>query len=650
VTIGLGARFDGRGTQFALFSSLAERVELCLFDERGKERWIALERGEGYVWSGYVADVAPGAHYGYRVHGPWDPVNGLFCNPNKLLLDPYARAISGRVEWSPALADPKADSAPHTMRGVVVRSDFDWGDDRSPDRPWDETVIYEAHVKGLTTRHPEVPAEQRGTYAGLAHPAVIRHLRELGVTAVELLPVHAFVHDGFLLERGLTNYWGYSSIGYFAPHSGYARGDAVVEFRNMVRALHAAGLEVILDVVYNHTAEGNQQGPVLSMRGIDHPAYYRLVADQPAYTMDYTGTGNSLDLRHPDVLQLVMDSLRYWVEEMHVDGFRFDLATTLGRTAHDFDRESAFFAAVQQDPVLRRVKLIAEPWDIGEGGYQVGGFPAPWSEWNGKYRDTVRSFWRGEPARELPLRVAGSPDLYRSDRLPRASINFVTAHDGFTLRDLVSYDDKHNEANGEDNRDGDSHNRSWNCGVEGPTDDPQITALRARQQRNLLTTLLLSRGVPMLLGGDELGRTQFGNNNAYCQDNELSWVDWQRVDRGLCDFVRQLVQLRREHPVLRPGNWTDDITWLSPDGEPITDWETAHSAVAVLDRERELLIVLHAHADERAVRLPDPGPTASWRVVLDTARGFVAEDERYRGSSALAVPGFSLWLFRRAAG
>ncbi|WP_037898785.1 glycogen debranching protein GlgX, partial [Streptomyces sviceus] len=556
----LGASFDGEGTNFALFSEVAERVELVLVDERGAHTGVPLTEVDGFVWHGYVPGVGPGQRYGYRVHGPWHPSFGHRCDPAKLLLDPYAKAVDGQVDSHPSLHTPEADSAGHTMLGVVTDPAFDWGDDRPPRRPYADSVIYEAHVRGLSRTHPDVPPELRGTYAGLAHPAVIDHLTSLGVTAVELMPVHQFVQDGVLQDRGLANYWGYNTIGFFAPHNAYAahgtRGQQVTEFKAMVKALHAAGLEVILDVVYNHTAEGNEKGPTLSFRGIDNASYYRLVDGDWEHYYDTTGTGNSLLMRHPYVLQLIMDSLRYWVTEMHVDGFRFDLAATLARQFHEVDRLSAFFDLIQQDPVISRVKLIAEPWDVGEGGYQVGNFPPLWSEWNGKYRDAVRDFWRGEPHTlgEFASRLTGSSDLYQhSRRRPRASVNFVTAHDGFTLRDLVSYNDKHNEANGEDGQDGESTNRSWNCGAEGETDDPAVLELRARQQRNFLATLLLSQGIPMLCHGDELGRTQRGNNNAYCQDNEVSWIDWElsAEQRELADFTRYVIGLRAAHPVLR---------------------------------------------------------------------------------------------------
>ncbi|MEU6208229.1 glycogen debranching protein GlgX, partial [Micromonospora musae] len=565
----LGATYDGMGTNFAIFSQLAEKVELCLFDEwdTGAERRVELREVDAYVWHAYLPGVEPGQRYGYRVHGPYDQANGVRCNPHKLLLDPYAKAVDGDVTWDPAVYDydlehpermSEADSAPFMPKSVVVNPYFDWGNDKPPRTPYHHSVIYEAHVRGLTMRHPDVPEELRGTYAGIASPPMIEHLTRLGVTAIELMPVHQFVHDHRLADLGLRNYWGYNTIGFFAPHHGYSalgrQGQQVQEFRGMVKALHSAGIEVILDVVYNHTAEGNHLGPSLSFKGIDAPSYYRLSEEDRRYFVDYTGTGNSLNVRSPHSLQLIMDSLRYWVTEMHVDGFRFDLAATLAREFYEVDRLSTFFEVVQQDPVVSQVKLIAEPWDVGPGGYQVGNFPPEWTEWNGKYRDTVRDFWRGEPATlaEFASRISGSADLYQDDgRRPFHSINFVTAHDGFTLADLVSYNDKHNEANGEENRDGESHNRSWNCGVEGPTDDDAVLALRARQRRNFLATLMLSQGVPMIGHGDELGRSQQGNNNAYCQDSELSWVDWENTDEQLLEFVATLVAFRRRHQVFR---------------------------------------------------------------------------------------------------
>src|SRR5882724_3379125 len=590
----LGASYDGAGTNFSLFSEVASGVDLCLFDEDGTEECIPLTEVTALCWHGYLPNVGPGQRYGYRVHGPYEPQNGHRCNDAKLLLDPYAKAVEGGVDWDPAVfgyplggddltPDPH-DSARFVPKAVVTNPYFDWGVDRPPCIPWHETVVYETHVKGFTKRHPDVDEELRGTYAGLAHPAAIEHLKSLGVTAVELMPVHQFIQDDRLTEKGLRNYWGYNSIAFLAPHNEYAasgqRGEQVGEFKATVRALHEAGIEVILDVVYNHTAEGNHLGPTLSMKGIDNAAYYRLVDDDPRFYMDYTGTGNSLNMRNPYVLQLVMDSLRFWVLEMHVDGFRFDLAAALARELHEVDRLSAFFDLIQQAPVISQVKLIAEPWDVGEGGYQVGNFPVLWSEWNGKYRDCVRDFWRGERGTmaELGARLTGSADLYQGGaRPPHASINFITAHDGFTLRDLVSYHEKHNEANGEGNRDGEDHNRSTNSGVEGSSDDPAILARRRQQQRNLLATLLLSQGVPMLLGGDEIGRTQLGNNNGYCQDNELSWFDWTTADHELFELVRHLIELRREHPVFRRRGWfasPDDLAWVRPGGGAMTgdDW------------------------------------------------------------------------------
>ena len=593
----LGATWDGWGTNFTLFSEVAERVELCLFDEADDgsgtliETRVELTEVDGFVWHGYLPGIAPGQRYGYRVDGPYDPPRGLRCDGSKLLLDPYGKAVEGDIRWDESLfdyqfANPKkrntADSAAHMPKTVVINPFFDWGNDRAPQTPYHETIIYEAHVRGLTLCHPEVPAAQRGTYAGLAHPAVIAHLQRLGVTAVELMPVHQFVAEQFLVARGLTNYWGYNTIGFLAPHNRYSsagqRGEQVGEFKSMVKALHEAGIEVILDVVYNHTAEGDHMGPTLSFRGIDNAAYYRLSDSERWRYLDYTGCGNSLNARHPHSLQLVMDSLRYWILEMHVDGFRFDLAAALARELHDVDRLSTFFDLVQQDPVVSQVKLIAEPWDVGEGGYQVGNFPPLWTEWNGKYRDAVRDFWRGRPSTvpDFASRLTGSSDLYAtSGRRPVASINFVTCHDGFTLTDLVSYNHKHNEANGEGNRDGSDDNRSWNCGAEGPSDDPAINELRARQKRNFLVTLFLSQGVPMLLAGDEMGQTQAGNNNAYCQDSQMSWLDWglAAAEQELLQLTETLAGLRRDHPVFRrrrfflgqgPGAEKGDIVLAHP--------------------------------------------------------------------------------------
>ncbi|HEX2507040.1 MAG TPA: glycogen debranching protein GlgX [Miltoncostaeaceae bacterium] len=659
-----GAHPDADGTSFALVSSVADAVEVSLFDDAGVEERIALRPADGYRWEGHVLGVGPGRRYGFRVHGPWDPAAGARCNPAKLLLDPYARAVAGQVRWGRAVhggsegdpdrADP-ADSAPFVPRSVVCGDGFDWGDDRPPGTPMADSIIYELHVKGFTRRHPAVPEPLRGTYAGLAHPAVLEHLVGLGITAVELMPVHQFVHDEALAARGLRNAWGYQSIGFFAPHNEYSSGgeggEQVVEFKRMVRALHGAGLEVILDVVFNHTAEGGADGPTLCFRGIDNAGYYRLAEDGGAY-VDDTGCGNTLDTHRPFALGLVMDSLRYWAEEMRVDGFRFDLAASLGRATSDFDPHSAFLQAVGQDPVLSRVKLIAEPWDTGWGGYEVGDFPPGWSEWNGRYRDTVRDYWRGVPGSlpDLATRLAGSSDLYgKGGRRPSASVNFVTAHDGFTLADLVAYDRKHNEANGEGNRDGTDDNRSWNCGAEGPTDDPAILELRARQERNLMATLLLSQGVPMLLGGDEMGRTQGGNNNAYCQDGPRSWVDWELAGRqdDLRAFVARLCRMRREHPVFRrrqflrgvdAGVQRADIGWFRPDGEPMSqaDWAAGYArAIAVglsgrggdgAPADDAFALLLNAWWEPLEVRLPEVARPFAWSVALDTADPSVGAD------------------------
>jgi isoamylase len=672
----LGATFDGAGTNFALFSEVAERVELCLFDDRGRETRCDLPETTGHVWHGYIATVTPGQRYGYRVHGPWRPGDGLRCNPAKLLLDPYAKAIEGAVAWHPACypyrpGNPDRrddrDDARYVPRSVVINPFFDWSEDHPPRRPLHESVIYEVHVRGFTMTHPGIPDVLRGTYAGLAHPAAIQHLTDLGVTTIELMPVHQFVHDQRLVDAGLRNSWGYSSIGFLAPHNEYAStgqaGDQVGEFKAMVRSLHQAGIEVVLDVVYNHTAEGNHLGPMLAFKGIDNQAYYRLTDDR-RYYMDYTGTGNSLNARQPHVLQLIMDSLRYWVLEMHVDGFRFDLASTLARELHDVDRLSAFFDLIHQDPVISQVKLIAEPWDVGEGGYQVGNFPVLWSEWNGRFRDTVRDFWRGEPGAmaDFAYRLTGSSDLYEATgRRPYASINFVTAHDGFTLADLVAYNDKHNEANGEGNRDGESHNRSWNCGVEGPTDNPAILALRRRQQRNLLATMLLSQGVPMILGGDELGRSQRGNNNAYCQDGPLSWFDWAHADADLLAFTTRLIAFRREHPVFlrrrffqgQPIHGSDlaDIEWFTTDGIEMAedDWGQGHvrdlgvllSGDAIPTRDERGVPILDDtfylvfNARDEAIDATLPAERGRrWTVVLDTAT-----DDGFPRDGARVVPG-----------
>jgi glycogen operon protein len=670
----LGASYDGAGTNFCLFSEVATRVELCLFDDEGQETRLDLPEVDAFCWHGYVPGVEPGTRYGYRVHGPYAPEQGHRCNPHKLLLDPYARAIEGLPRWSEALygyrwgqqedAPSSVDSAPFAPRSVVTNPYFDWADEHPPRTPWHETVVYETHVKGYTQLHPEVAPEQRGRYAGLASPPAIEHLRKLGVTAVELLPVQQFVHSQTLLEKGLRNFWGYDTIGYFAPHNEYSsrgqRGEQVQEFKQMVKALHRAGIEVFLDVVYNHTAEGNHLGPTLSFRGIDNFAYYRTVPDDPARYMDYTGTGNSLNMRHPHMLQLLMDSLRYWVQEMHVDGFRFDLAATLARGLHEVDRLSSFFDLIQQDPVVSRVKLIAEPWDVGQGGYQVGNFPPLWSEWNGKYRDTVRDYWRGQDATlgEFAYRLTGSSDLYASTgRRPFASINFVTSHDGFTLADLVSYNEKHNEANGEENRDGESYNRSWNCGGpedEGPTDKREVLLLREKQKRNLMATLLLSQGVPMIRGGDELSRTQSGNNNAYCQDNEISWYDWERGDQALLAFTTALLRLRREHRVFQRrrffqglklhGSDVKDLAWFKPDGQEMTeeDWATGYAkslavflngAIATPDEHGEHIVdssyylIFNAHHEPLTFTLPSGKWGERWVKMLDTHQSAGGEGE-----------------------
>ena len=667
----LGATWDGEGVNFALFSENATAVELCLFgrpDSPQETHRIRIEECSDFVWHVYLPEIRPGQLYGYRVHGLYEPEVGLRFNPAKVLIDPYAKAIAGNIDWSDALfgyriGDPKADlslddrdNAGFIPKCVVVDQAFTWGGDQLLRTAWDRTVIYEVHVHGYTARHPDVPKHLRGTYAGLATPEVIEHLQQVGVTAVELLPVHHFIRDHHLIERGLTNYWGYNSIGFFAPDIRYAtssdRAHHVWEFKTMVKALHNAGIEVILDVVYNHTGEGNHLGPTLSFRGIDNASYYRLVPDHPRFYQDYTGSGNTLNVRHPRILQLIMDSLRYWVLEMHVDGFRFDLASTLARELHDVDRLSAFFDIIHQDPVLSQVKLIAEPWDLGEGGYQVGNFPAGWAEWNGRYRDAIRRYWKGDGGQvaELAYRLSGSSDLYEGGgRRPHASINFVTAHDGFTLHDLVSYNQKHNEANGEDNRDGTDDNLSWNCGVEGPTTKPSIVALRERQKRNMLATLLLSQGVPMLCGGDEMGRTQRGNNNAYCQDNEISWMDWtlNKPQQALLAFTRGLIALRQKHPVFRRrrffqgrrirGAEVKDLYWLRPDGKEMTDDDWAQGYVRCLgvrlagdamdekdSKGRRLLdetflVLLNAHHEPRPFTLPAHKRGVRWQPVFDTA-------------------------------
>jgi isoamylase len=693
----LGATWDGAGVNFALFTENGEKVELCLFDEKGVKEThrVILPEYTNEVWHGYLPDVRPGQLYGYRVYGPFDPKNGHRFNGNKLLKDPYARAVSGALVWNDAHFAYKIGDAAHDLsfdkrnnarwmpKCRVVDTAFTWGDDRPPRTDWHETIIYEVHVRGFTMRHPEVPKGQRGTFAGMSAPAVVEYLTKLGVTAVELLPIQNFVDDRHLIEKELSNYWGYNTIGFFAPHHSYLSNGSLSEFKTFVQIMHNAGIEVILDVVYNHTAEGNQMGPTLSFRGIDNASYYHLVPGNERYYMDFTGCGNAFDLRHPRVLHLVTDSLRYWVEEMHVDGFRFDLATTLAREEDGaFDRHSGFLDAVRQDPVLSRTKLIAEPWDVGEGGYRVGGFPPGWAEWNDRYRDTVRSFWRGDSAHaaNTATRMTGSSDIFESHgRRPWASVNFITAHDGFTLRDLVSYNDKHNEANGENSQDGSNNNNSWNCGVEGETDDPAILHLRTKQRRNLLATLLLSQGLPMILAGDEFGRSQGGNNNAYCQDNEISWVDWRGVedDAVFLQFTRNLIRLRREHIVFHrsrffharfiPGTKIQDITWLMPDGKEMSsdDWANPESRfIGYLIRgeageyhltargeaqpDRSFLVIMNAHHRPITWTLPALEVGVGWELVLDTdnEEGFGVTAE-FTDESTYKVPPRSFVLFVR---
>jgi len=692
----LGAVWDGKGTNFAVFSENAEGVDLCLFDRTGAETRVALTEVHNYVWHAYIPGVGPGQRYGYRARGPFDPKEGQRFNAHKLLIDPYARALDGDIRHHPDIfgyphKEPITDLRQSTRddsdcipKAIVTDGGFDWQGDRRLEIPWHDTIVYEVHVKGFTCQMPDVPAALRGTYAGLAHPAAIAHLQDLGVTAIELLPVHHYVaYPGHLAEKGLRNYWGYDSIAYFAPYSGYcsAGADPVVEFKAMVRTLHAAGMEVILDVVYNHTGEGNHLGPTLSLRGLDNIAYYRLVDGDPRYYMDFTGCGNSLNVRHPQILKLIMDSLRYWVEEMHVDGFRFDLAAALARELYEVDSLAAFFDIIHQDPILSDVKLIAEPWDVGDGGYQVGNFPLLWSEWNGKYRDTVRDFWRGcdSTLAEFAYRFTGSSDLYAANgRRPHASINFVTAHDGFTLRDLVSYNEKHNHANGEDNRDGDDHNRSWNCGAEGETGDPEILALRSRQQLNFLTTLMLSQGVPMLLGGDEIGRSQGGNNNVYCQDSEIAWFDWELSEERLqlLDFARKLIAFRKAHPNFHRRDWfqgrelhgsgVDDIGWYHADGSAMTEeqWnDNATKALAVFLNGEELpapnpwgdrviddsfLVLFNTSAEAVSFALPEPLQGREWAVQIDTfAAEILAGDPVHVGTQPIPVEGRSLLLLQR---
>jgi isoamylase len=719
----LGATWDGAGTNFALFSENATGVELCLFDggDTAPQCIVLVTERTDHVWHAYLPEVRPGQRYGFRVHGPYEPANGHRFNPAKLLLDPYAKAIDGTVRWSDAifaypiggeeadLARDDRDSAPGMPKSVVVDTSFDWQEDHQPsasDRrlrtPWDGGVIYEAHVKGMTARHPDVPENLRGTYAGLATEPVVDYLKKLGISTLELMPVHHFLDDRHLVDRGLRNYWGYNSIGYFAPDVRYsssgAHGQQVREFKEMVRTFHKAGIEVILDVVYNHTAEGNHLGPTLAFRGLDNAAYYRLMPDDRRYYMDFTGCGNTLNMTSPRTLQLLMDSLRYWILDMHIDGFRFDLASALARELYEVDRLGAFFDIIHQDPVISQVKLIAEPWDLGEGGYQVGNFPTLWSEWNGKYRDCVRDYWRGadQTLPEFASRFTGSADLYEtSGRRPFASINFVTAHDGFTLNDLVSYNDKHNEANGEESRDGESHNRSWNCGAEGATEDAEVNALRARQKRNFLATLLLSQGVPMLLAGDEAGRTQGGNNNAYCQDNEITWHDWEHVDDELLEFTRALIQIRRGHAVFRRPRWfkgrgaepppegdaipkavreqssgepevATDIEWFSPDGTRMSDehWNTGFAkslgvflngkGIASFDANGNQLVddtfyvLFNAHYEPLAFRLPAPEWGKCWRVIVDTQEPVVGQREScHQAGTELTVAARSVVLLQR---
>ena len=692
----LGATYNGAGTNFSLFSEVAQKVELCLFDDAGQETRVELPETTAFCRHGYLPNIEPGQRYGFRVHGPWEPEKGMRCNPAKLLLDPYAKAIEGEVNWNEAVfsyyfEDPEgkpndADSAPFVPKSVVINPFFDWERDELLRTPWQETIVYETHIKGLTVQNPEIPEEVRGTYGGLAHPAMLAYLKSLGITAIELMPVHQFIHDKYLADRGLRNYWGYNSIGFLAPHNEYSsrgqKGQQVQEFKQMVKNLHAQGIEVILDVVYNHTAEGNHMGPTLGFKGIDNGAYYRLVADNALHYMDYTGTGNSLNMRHPHVLQLIMDSLRYWVLEMHVDGFRFDLAATLARELHDVDRLSAFFDVIQQDPVIGQVKLIAEPWDLGNGGYQVGNFPPLWSEWNGKHRDCVRDFWRGQACTlaEFAYRITGSSDLYESTgRRPFASINFITAHDGFTLKDLVSYNEKHNETNGEENRDGESNNRSWNCGAEGPTDNPEVLALRAKQQRNLLVTLFLSQGIPMLLGGDELGRSQSGNNNAYCQDNPISWYDWPSADKDLLQFTSRLIEFRRQHQVFHRPRWfggkpvqegeVADIAWFTPAGKEMTEseWGQGHtkSMGVFLNGEGmqhrdeygqrvvddSFYLLFNAHFEPLAFTLPADKWGKAWQKVFATDdMKFADEAQAFSAGSQVSIAARSSMLLQRRNG
>lgn len=692
----LGATWDGNGVNFTLYSENATGVDLCLFntvnDEIESSR-IQITEFSDLIWHIYILGLKPGQLYGYRVYGPYEPENGHRFNPNKLLIDPYAKAIAGTIDWDDSLfgyevGNPdkdlsfsQTDNAAFVPKSVVIDHNFDWGDDKSPNVPYFNSVIYEAHVKGLTKLHPEIPENIRGTYAAIAHPVTIAYLKDLGITAIELMPVHDFLTDRHLVEKGLTNYWGYNTIGFFAPDARYAScsvlGEQVIEFKNMVKELHKAGIEVILDVVYNHTGEGNQMGPTLSFKGIDNASYYRLKDDDKRYYMDYTGTGNTLNANLPNVLRLMMDSLRYWIVDMHIDGFRFDLAATLARELHEVNRLSAFFDIIHQDPIISRVKLIAEPWDLGEGGYQVGKFPSGWAEWNGKYRDSIRDYWSGSESTlaEFADRITGSSDLYKSYRRPTASINFITAHDGFTLNDLVSYNEKHNEANGEDNNDGENYNRSWNCGVEGPTDDEVINKLREKQKKNFLTTLFLSQGVPMLVAGDEMSRTQQGNNNSYCQDNEISWINWKTMDKELQAFTRKLIHFRRDHAAFSRKNWFKgeavksngiaDIAWFLPNGSEMTDDNWSHDfakSVAVFLNglglhsvnaegnkvvDDSFYIIFNAHDEPLSYKLPKIEYAKNWELLIDTGKEQIDENTcKYSAESIIQVAGRSVILLK----
>lgn len=689
----LGADWNGSGVNFALYSENATAVELCIFEEPNAQptHTVNITEKTGHIWHTYLPDAKPGWLYGYKVDGPFDPKNGLRFNNNKLLLDPNAKAITANMNWDASVYGYEAghdeqdlsfnasDSTVHVPKCIVIDTHFDWEGDKQPKIPFNKTVIYEMHVKGFTQKHPDIPEEIRGTYAAIGHPATIKYLKDLGVTAIELMPVHYFLDDQTLKERGLANYWGYNTIGFFAPDVHYSssgdRGNQVNEFKSMVKALHKAGIEVILDVVYNHTGEGNHMGPTLSFKGIDNPVYYRLAEDRRYYN-DYTGTGNTLNAMMPAVLRLIMDSLRYWIVDMHVDGFRFDLAATLARELHEVDRLSSFLDIIYQDPVISQVKLIAEPWDIGEGGYQVGNFPPGWSEWNGKFRDCMRDFWRGEDSMlgEFALRFTGSPDLYQDDsRKPYASINFITAHDGFTLADLVSYNEKHNEANGENNNDGESHNRSWNCGAEGPTDDEEVIKLRKKQQRNLLATLFLSQGVPMLVAGDEIGKTQGGNNNAYCQDSDISWIDWEHADTDLLEFTKLLIRTCRQHPVFCRKGWfhgqkihgdgMEDIAWFKPDGNPMSeeDWTNgfAKSLGVFMNgkgihsrgpkgepiSDDDFYLLFNAHHENVTFRLPGEKYGNKWQKVIDTAAIKQEFNDTIAADNELTVASRSIVVF-----